>query len=677
MSTIRIACLAFVCLITTLVTAQTRIYVDADATGANDGSSWTDAFEDLQDALAAASTGDSLWIAAGSYFPTQGSNRDSSFEIVSGIALYGGFNGTENSLDARNITTNQTILSGDLNEDDGSNFANTADNSYSVVYGDMLSSSTRLDGLYIEGGNADDNTSGTDQSRRRSGGGFYNDGEAGSSLPSITNCIFRSNQAQAFGAAIYNNGSFGGNTDIEITHTQFIDNHCVISGGALHNDGRMSGQSNPYLYKCIFENNFADNSGGAIYNMGQGGDSSPEIVSCVFSSNETLTNTVSYAGAIYNLGINGGNSSPLIVNCLFNANHSFSGGAIYNLGLQGHTDPQITNCTFYENSAVTSAGTIYANAGSGTPQDTGTANVVVANSIFRNNTAAPFNGLIFRNNYGNITISHSNVDVATCADLNSGPGNPVVCGNGMQYNVDPVFVDPLAANFQLQGNSPCLNQGDDSAISAYPLDLLENTRLYSTVDFGPFEYQSAPLPIELLSFSARLAGHKVELNWATASETNNAYFTIERSADGRQFEVVEKIAGAGTASTVHQYASTDPFPFNGKTYYRLKQTDFDGQYSYSHIEVVYQQISPSTAFPNPVQDEAFVALQNFDAGQYLYKVIDTNGRLKLEGQLEVGMANQLVVIKGFEQLQAGSYFIQIGNEQLISTTIRIVKAGDQ
>lgn len=111
---------------------------------------------------------------------------------------------------------------------------------------------------------------------------------------------------------------------------------------------------------------------------------------------------------------------------------------------------------------------------------------------------------------------------------------------------------------------------------------------------------SVLLPIELLMFIAQPAGKQVLLNWSTATETNNDYFTIERSAPDGIFKPIGTVKGAGNSSKTLTYTFYDELPLNGISYYRLKQTDYDGQYSYSVIAAVNCDDSPySIIYPNP------------------------------------------------------------------------------
>jgi hypothetical protein len=129
--------------------------------------------------------------------------------------------------------------------------------------------------------------------------------------------------------------------------------------------------------------------------------------------------------------------------------------------------------------------------------------------------------------------------------------------------------------------------------------------------FSPFTIGSSsldnPLPVELTAFSAQQLQHGALLQWTTASELNNDYFTLEKSKNGFDFENLTIIKGAGKSVTQRQYEFMDKVPFKHKTYYRLKQTDFNGQYSYSKIVVVYQQNEDKLeVYPNPASNSGLV-----------------------------------------------------------------------
>src|ERR1043166_3901415 len=139
--------------------AQTTIYVDVSrVTGANDGSSWANAFQGalgLQAALAAAAPGTQIWIAQGRYTPAGvGGSRSVSFALKSGVELYGGFVGNETDVGQRDPAAHQTILSGDLNGNDTPGGGNTNDNSLHVVRATNIDSTCILDGLTVRDGAA-------------------------------------------------------------------------------------------------------------------------------------------------------------------------------------------------------------------------------------------------------------------------------------------------------------------------------------------------------------------------------------------------------------------------------------------------------------------------------------------------------------------------------------------
>jgi hypothetical protein len=221
-------------LITLPVRADVR-YVDVDAPVSGSGNAWCDAFTDLQDALAIAQAGDEIRIAAGTYTPDQGTGDFLiSFEIPNGVMLQGGYAGCgAGDPDERDPIANPTILSGDLNGDDGPDFSNYEDNSFIVVRTQQAGADTVLDGLIIERGNADGPMNQYDR-----GGGMYN----WLGGPTLRNCTFRLN-ASTYGGAVYNDAS-----DATFHNCTFEDNQAVIGGGVLfalqqHDDDSSSAVS--------------------------------------------------------------------------------------------------------------------------------------------------------------------------------------------------------------------------------------------------------------------------------------------------------------------------------------------------------------------------------------------------------------------------------------------------
>jgi fibronectin-binding autotransporter adhesin len=123
---------------------------------------------------------------------------------------------------------------------------------------------------------------------------------------------------------------------------------------------------------------------------------------------------------------------------------------------------------------------------------------------------------------------------------------------------------------------------------------------------------ATPLPIELTYFSVVLKNSGVELSWSTASELNNDFFTIERSGTGEKFEKVKTVAGKGTTNLTSNYQDVDENPLPGTSYYRLKQTDFDGNFSYSKVRTIENNnpVSPFKVYPNPIVNNKFIVEMN-------------------------------------------------------------------
>jgi hypothetical protein len=181
--------------------------------------------------------------------------------------------------------------------------------------------------------------------------------------------------------------------------------------------------------------------------------------------------------------------------------------------------------------------------------------------------------------------------------------------------------------------------GDGSAGTcvASPVTGVARNAMKGFSDFGTAQ-SSAPLPIELSSFTGLSEGAKNKLEWTTMSETNNDYFSLERSENGNSFEQFANIDGAGNSTRKLDYFSYDHSPFNGITYYRLKQTDFDGKYTYSSvisIENNLDEIAISNVHPNPTTDDLNFDFYSPVKGTVKIQILDLTGRVVVDKEQNV------------------------------------------
>jgi hypothetical protein len=342
--------------------AHAVCYVNAAATGHNNGTSWADASTQLSFSLIDPLCTE-IWVAKGVYKPTLGSDRTISFDIPPGTQLYGGFEGNEFARDARDPKTNVTVLSGDIDNNDtnagGSEIdATTTDivgnNSYHVLtmYGTLgvgIDSSTILDGFTITGGNA----IGTAISDFFIGGGLFCDGSGSgnSCSPTLRQLVFVGNRATE-GGALANSGVGGGTSNPTLIDVEFFGNLADPVGGAMFNT-----HSSPVLTNVSFAGNSATN-GGAMCNIGYKGASNPTLVNVTFTGN-----SASLGGGMFNYGENGGDSSPLLTNVTFADNTAVvAGGGMYNSGADsGNSSPVLSNVILW-NEVAPSGAEIYNNS---------------------------------------------------------------------------------------------------------------------------------------------------------------------------------------------------------------------------------------------------------------------------------------------------------------------------
>ncbi|MHC4063080.1 MAG: choice-of-anchor Q domain-containing protein [Planctomycetota bacterium] len=246
------------------------LYVDNDAPGGGDGTSWATAYNDLQDALAdAGGAGGAITeirVAAGTYTPAAaGGDRTATFQLLNGLALNGGYAGFgQPDPDERGILLHETILSGDLNGDDDTGGDNT-ENSYHVVTGSGTDGTAVIDGCTISGGNADGPGSPDFHDR---GGGMYTDG----GTPAVAQCRFEGNAATFVGGGIYNNA--GGS--VALANCSFVGNTAAF-GGAMRNAA-----SHPTMTNCSFIGNTAGTYCGGVNSSAT---SFPLLVNCILWGN--------------------------------------------------------------------------------------------------------------------------------------------------------------------------------------------------------------------------------------------------------------------------------------------------------------------------------------------------------------------------------------------------------
>lgn len=255
-------------------------YVNKTASGANSGLSWTDAFTNLQSACNAAASGDMIWVASGEYKPDAGTNRDKYFALKSGVKIYGGFSGGENSLGQRNLLANPVILSGNIG-----NQLDSTDNSYTLLYLAYPDTSTLIDGLTFQHGYAVSDTSFFNNAPTLSGGAVYIESKNGKALPVFKNCNFLNNVAKSKGGAIYINGQ--GSTDCMplFYHCNFINNKSLFQGGAIYMTGGIAVDRGNEFRDCRFERNSASYQAGGIYYSNSYGSGTLNFQHCVITQN--------------------------------------------------------------------------------------------------------------------------------------------------------------------------------------------------------------------------------------------------------------------------------------------------------------------------------------------------------------------------------------------------------
>jgi len=393
------------------------LYVGPDAT-----SPYCDSWENacsLQTAIAAARTDDEIWVKAGVYTPAANADTpEAFFWLKNGVAIYGGFAGTETDRDQRDWETNITVLSGDLGGDDTTDpngvVTNTANivgvNAYHVVNGSGVDATAILDGFVITAGYA----SQTPPNINGFGGGMVM--QAGS--PTLNNLIFSGNTAGK-GAAYYGGGGMftSFSSSPVLTHVTFVAN-TAGGGAAMYND-----HSSPVLNDVVFSGNKA----GDASCMSNYIDSSPVLNGVVFDGNSS-----SNKGCM----VNHVNSNPILTDVTFSNNSAQYGAGMYNT----QSSPTLTDVVFTNNKAGHVGGAMHNEDNS---------NPILTNVLFDGNSAYHEGGGMF------ITVNSSPV-LTKVAFINN-----EVTGDGGGGGIKTVDSSPVLTNVTFSGNHAVVGGGID------------------------------------------------------------------------------------------------------------------------------------------------------------------------------------------------------------------------
>ncbi|WP_192348707.1 MBG domain-containing protein [Algoriphagus sp. Y33] len=461
--------------------ANNILYVDQSVDGGlSNGNSWENAYATLQQALAYTEVNWlgqdevlKIYVAEGTYFPTEDTDETKTFQLFNNVEIYGGFPSGGGTFDSRNWKENQTILSGDIIARSTSliesPFAFSNGNSLHVVSGSGTDASAILDGFYINAGFA------IGDGEKSDGAGVFI--KTGS--PNLTNLMVIANRSGRYGGGMANSEGASPN----LLNVIFKANYTSNGGGGMSNLA-----SNPILEKVKFMENISAMNGGGLYNSSE---SSPELLNVDFVGN--TSNGGAGTGNVGGGGMYSAGGSPILTNVRFSGNMALRNNARGGAILNNTSKTVLTNVTISGNTAYYGGG-IYLTQSNNQPE--------IRNSIIWNNkdntgigTANSSLQLI-----GSVgpQITYSLIQAHDPA----GEGNM----DGTIAENDPGFVDPiltfgvspiLTGDFRLQSGSPAKSKGNQAYfvsglipdLGAVESDLDANSRFIGVLEMGAYEIQ--------------------------------------------------------------------------------------------------------------------------------------------------------------------------------------------
>lgn len=270
--------------------------------------------------------------------------------------------------------------------------------------------------------------------------------------------------------------------------------------------------------------------------------------------------------------------------------------------------------------------------------------------------------------YIDVTNTSTNILSDLVFDLSDGgfSGSPATAANYVL-----LYRSTNSGNWTIVANGSSV-AGDQITFANYTFSGNTNDGFYT---IGTLDFNST-LPIELIQFDAYLDGNKVNLEWQTASELNNDYFVIERSADGIRFDEIRIVDGAGSSNQLIQYFETDHSPLSGTSYYRLRQVDFDGSATYSQTKIIKTYaalVSELGVYPNPTDGAFHVVLANTGEEEVLVVVRDISGKEFYSKVIITSTDQHLEAIDLQGVLPKGTYIVTASSRNELYSQKLIVK----
>lgn len=637
------------CLVITIILSASiclgQVFVNKNSTGTNDGTSWKNAYTDLDEAINLTISGE-IWVAAGIYKPSTdldgmvpSDEREKTFRLKENIAIYGGFIGNESSLSERDWESNKTILSGDIGIED-----DRTDNSFHVIsaeYAD-LDQLTILDGLTVRDGYS-----------QNSGAGIYVNNTSGGSFI-IRNCIIENNYSIDEGGGLYvfnsnplivdnifknNRGYEGGGIYIHfsnalIQNNEIINNEAASGGGVFVNYN-----SSPTIKNNLIQGNSAISDGGGV--------KIDDNNYTVFESNRVIRNTSRNGGGLF-LDF----SRTYFFNNVFAKNNaSERGGGIYMNYTPG---PRFINNTVVNNLANISGGGMYLSA----------SNIDIINSILYSNRASTGNQM-------EVLIQRSDwfpkVHYCTVEGGEIGIKSNGTITYENNYEITPEFDNPTDNHYQLIGISDLINRGtlDASLMNLEDIqfpeyDMANNSRVFNdTIDIGAYEVQSLK---QFKPTDITLSSNHVDQSASIETIVGELY-TTDKDSESFQYEVIE---GGDFFSVVESQLITSSSLLDQTETpiaLRIKSIDEDGwsfekEFEIEIFNIVLSNTSNSqsviSVFPNPTSN--IIYLSRLPSSEIEIKIISIDGKL-MPVQLSRISNNDSSINLG--NLDSGIYMIYI------------------